>query len=172
MVEQLSNSDPFVGPYIYDNHGELIWSGAPLFDKFGTFDFKVSNMGGEDVISTIYPQGGAVYMLNNRYERFKTLRVGRHDDPNMIDRKTVNIHDFQIIGDEFIALNRKVVTAPQDVMEEFGYNGDCKVQMNGFTRADLETGKVSWEWTPNGNLLYNESYLEPVKCRTEGWDYT
>lgn len=56
-VEQETNDKPYVGPHIYDStNGELVWSGAPMFERFDTFTFKLSKYKDNDWISLLHPK--------------------------------------------------------------------------------------------------------------------
>ena len=52
---QADSSPPWNAPHIYDSEGELIWSGAPIFNGYTTFDFRVINMLGKPMLSMIAP---------------------------------------------------------------------------------------------------------------------
>src|ERR1700761_8702614 len=44
----------WIGPHIYDNHGELVWSGSHLFKKINVMDFGIMDVNGEDLLPMSY----------------------------------------------------------------------------------------------------------------------
>ena len=47
IVTQVEPANGWVGPYIYNSDGQLIWSGAPMFGRWNVFDFGLASVQGE-----------------------------------------------------------------------------------------------------------------------------
>lgn len=153
------------GPHIYSTDGELVWSGAPFVKYFNTFDFRMSRMNGEEMLTFIWPknsenqEGG--FIMNNKYEVVKILDMrGDHQiRPNM--------HDLNLIDDGKRALmltmpyqNKSHVVIPGE------FNGECKVERQGFKELDVETGDVIFEWNSRHHIGVDETTYFPGLSRT------
>lgn len=173
------------GPHIYDQRGELIWSGSPQFKHYNTFDFKAVEVDGEQMLSLIFPhdhpgtpasitgmgfppgQNGSGVVLNNGYEVCETVFM-RGD----LDRQ--NMHDLTLIEDGKRAL---ILTAKPDEVERLHlqgeYSGPCKVGWQGFKEVEVKTGKTIYEWFAKGWIGVDESTKRGFDwariCRVE-WD--
>jgi hypothetical protein len=62
-----------VGPFIYDQRGEVVWAGTPMFDHRKSFDLRVADIEGDDMMTVIYPYENAGMILNNNYEVVKRV---------------------------------------------------------------------------------------------------
>ena len=171
MVDGHSNADAWVGPHIYDAKGELVWSGAPHFNNYQTFDFKVCSVNGEDMLTLIWPHGNVAAILDSSYETYKTIHIGKTRD------KSLNMHDFQIVenGTRALFLKKELKRASKKISKEIGYNGNCNVKFIGFEEVNLATGKTLFTWTSEGRIGLDESAMTeaPVRMRCTGqsWDY-
>lgn len=89
----------WVGPHIYDHRGQLVWSGTGIFDHINVMDFKVVNLGGDDVLSMTYAVKGSAYILNKDYSINQTIDIGQTQD-------RYNMHDFGTVdnGSRFLYL--------------------------------------------------------------------
>lgn len=172
MVGSRKHEDAFVGPFIYDGNGELVWSGADTFNNYDVFDFKVSNVGGEDMLSVIWPHGNVAAIFDSSYEKHETIPM--HD----FSKKTLNIHDFQMVdnGARALFLNKRLAKASRKNSRRVGYDGRCFVKFIGIEEWDLATGKKTFEWDSEDHIGLDESVMtsegNPVsRCNGESWDY-
>ena len=100
---QEERGEAWVGPYIYDGQGELIWSGAPLFDSFNIFDFRPIQIRGEQMFTAIYKREDAGLIVDNSYRIKKIVEwPGAYDVANM--------HEFALSdeGDEAAIFSHEV----------------------------------------------------------------
>lgn len=91
-VEQEQGSAAWNAPHIYDQNGQLIWSGAPMFDGFSTFDFRVSNVRGEPMLTAIRPHYEYTAILDSTYTNVENISIGI-GDPEW-DGIGHNMHEF------------------------------------------------------------------------------
>lgn len=162
------------GPYIYDQTGELIWSGATLGssrERYEGFDFKVTQVDGEDSLSFIHPRDCAAIVLDQSYQEKRHLRIGDAASSKCQPLMT-NIHDLQIYDkdDELIIMSITRDELDQHDMAVVNFNGSCAVYHNGFRLASLSTGEVLWEWSSDKNIPVSEALVTPNNCE-RGWDY-
>jgi hypothetical protein len=94
-VEQENGSAAWNAPHIYDRHGELVWSGAALFEGFSTFDFRVSEVLGQPMLSLIRPHSNHAVILNETYGIFKEIYIGNHNPS--LNEMGLNMHEFMTI---------------------------------------------------------------------------
>lgn len=70
-VEQTNNDKPYVGPAIYDStNGELVWNGAPMFQRYNTYSLKVSKVNDKDMISLLHPLESHGIIMNGPYSAY------------------------------------------------------------------------------------------------------
>ena len=135
-----------VGPHIYDNNGDLIWSGAHLFGDRTTFDFKVAQhngsqfltfIAGSDLNQSDYP-GGSGVVLDNSYNYVQTV-----DESS--GRGTMNMHEFTTIDDGRRAL---MITYGSRLTDVVKHNVPSKtfVGNNGFSEVETATGNSVFSW--------------------------
>ena len=141
------------GPHIYDSNGELIWSGAPYVEYINTFDFRMSEVDGQQMLSFVWPKHkpeGNGFILDNTYQVHEVVdMVGNHSKWNM--------HEFNLINDGKQAL----MAIPQDYsathIDVNGYSGRCRIGWQGFKEVDVKSGEVLFEWNTQGHVDVEES---------------
>lgn len=140
------------GPHIYDTNGELIWSGAPYVEYINTFDFRMSEVDGQQMLTFVWPHNrrGNGFILDNTYQVHTIVdMVGNHSKWNM--------HEFNLIDGG----KRALMAFPQDYdptpISVPGYNGSCKIGWQGFKEVDVNTGEVYFEWNTQGHISPLES---------------
>ena len=170
-MEQTTHDKAYVGPHIYDSSGELIWSGAPLFNNYAVFDFKVSSVGGRDMLTLINQHTNEIVILDNSYNINQTIRV---TESGPLRSRHVNIHDFQVVnnGTRGLYFDRVRKNVTREESATVGYHGICTVEYPGFVEMDLESGEVLFEWSPENHIALNETYMDTRDgCGGRGWDY-
>ena len=116
----------------------------------------MSRVDGKDRLSFIWPknserqEGG--YILDEHYDVYKVLDM-RGDY-----QKRPNMHDFNLIDDGKRALmltmpyqNDSHITVPGE------FDGECKVERQGFKELDVNTGETLFLWNSEGHLAVEES---------------
>lgn len=164
-VEQDNDENrAWIGPYIYDQHGELIWSGAPAFEGYNIKDFRISNVGGVDMLTGIYGFGGFGVVLNSSYQVHEL--VGVEDDGS-----SINIHDFHTVdeGDAYLAMTLKSTPASEELLSKIECVGHSKLEYPGFEERDSQTLQLRFAWSAEGHIDVNESFVKPV-CNGV-WDF-
>lgn len=125
---------PWVGPYIYDANGDLIWSGAPFMDHYKLWDFRVAKYHGADALSGISQRDNAGFILNNQYELVKSIQWS----PRW---STSNMHEFHVGEDGKRVLvitkeERKELSV--ELSREMGLKkGRCEVTKDGIKELDI-----------------------------------
>ena len=169
-VVQRKPGSGWVGPHIYDSHGELVWSGGPMFKGFNTFDFRVVEVEGNSMMSLIYPEEEVGILMNSSYKKHGSVRIGEKE-------VTLNIHDFNVIedGTRALVVNRETKTVSKDVLAGLEYNDECRVTYNGFEEYDMATKDSLFAWSSEKHVGLEESVLSQddaldEKCKKQ-WDY-
>jgi hypothetical protein len=67
-LKQAAPGPDWLGPHIYDTDGELIWAGGTSFKNWNTFDFRVTNVGTEQMLTLLSNHRGPAqaYMLDHQ----------------------------------------------------------------------------------------------------------
>lgn len=153
------------GPHIYDSNGELIWSGAPFVKYVNTFDFRMSEVNGQQMLSFVWPKNrqGNGWILDNTYQLHTIVdMVGNHSRWNM--------HEFNLIDDG----TRALMGFPQDYsatrVNNENYTGPCKIGWQGFKEVDVNTGEVYFEFNTQGHIDPAESNYVPKSVKTNTWE--
>ncbi|KKY23276.1 putative Arylsulfotransferase [Diplodia seriata] len=165
-----------VGPAIYDNDGELIWSGACLFNNMNAFDFRpIDYGGGKKYLSLNVGRGtpsiyGAGLILSDTYEIVREVQMSAHTTD-------FNQHEFNVIDDGAAAL---YVTETSHEVSGAGIGlGDAATlwaRSNGVAEESLLWGReetLDFEWDCIDQVPLNESTFPWPEAPDEGrgWDY-
>lgn len=149
-----------MGPHIYDGNGDLVWSGAHLFDDRPTFDFKVADIDGEphltfitneDIHETNSP-GGSAIILDNSYRRV-------HEVEDRAGRGTMNMHEYNTIDEGRRALTITFESKLADLTVD-GESQKMFIGNNGFSEVDVETAEPVFSWWALDHVNPIESLVE------------
>lgn len=169
IVGQTKHDKPYVGPHIYDQSGELVWSGAPTFKNFNVFDFKVQQVEGKDVLTGLWPHGNIAAVVDSTYAKRLGISTGNWK------QKTMNMHDFQLVdnGTRALYLTRIPTKATLKESKKVKYDGRCIVEYTGIQERDLATGNITFNWNPEGQIGLDESTVKKSCSGTllNSWDY-
>ena len=159
-VQQTHNDHAYVAPHIYDANGELVWSGVSLFDRFDTFTFKVSNVGSQDMLTALYPKGGAGVVIDESYKIQKSV--------HLFEQEEFNMHELQIVdnGTRALYLKRDVTTTLNNSRRVGFEGGPCKMRWIVIEEKDIETDEVTFTWNSRDHIGLDESTMyenDPVE---------
>lgn len=150
-------------PNIYDDDGELVWSGGEVFHGNNVKDFKVSNIDGVDRLTAVYTTNNAYAILDDGYEVIQVVtppRIG-----------SVNLHDFALADNDTKALvltqDRGLV--PQEELANVGCDGEQFVHWPGFEERDADTWALTFQWNARGHIRADETLVE-ADCARAAWD--
>jgi hypothetical protein len=125
--------EPWVGPYIFDQDGELIWSGAPLFDHFRSFDLRLAEVNGQMMLTVIYPHDNAAIVLNSSYQLIqRVVHSDRWEFSNM--------HEFNVVknGSRALVLSKnETQQLSWKELEPLNFSGRCTVRADGLKFLDI-----------------------------------
>jgi hypothetical protein len=173
------------GPHIYDQNGDLIWSGAPFFKHYNTFDFRVTHVNGQPMMSLVVPHDlpgpngrkinhisfpghgtGDGVILDDSYNIYRTIDMrGDISNPNM--------HDLTIMDNGKRALMLTQKTYKPTTVRIGKVNKPCKIGWQGLRETELETGKVVFEWDAQHHIDPFESTKHEAPYRVmcqDIWD--
>lgn len=164
------------GPHIYDQQGELIWSGAHLVSgDRATFDFRVSIVNGTQQLSLLllpnkhagYNPGGAGLLLD------ATLNIS-HQVHSAVGNGIENMHEFNVVENGRRALMITYQSYYRQFSASKGYTSSGPLRSignPGFAEVDIATGSVIFEWWAIDHISPTESVNElPTKTETS-WDW-
>lgn len=162
----------WVGPHIYDSTGDLVWSGASMFQGSDSYDFRMSDFGEEKLMTFAYRDDCAAVFMDTNYKVKKEGRFAR-------DLGDLNMHDLNVIenGTRALVLTKQGGIATEQMSKDVGLEKDlCHAAFDGFKVMD--TTKDQWEpvfeWStfdhiPLWESTYTNREIESL-CST-GWDY-
>lgn len=163
----------WLGPHIYNQHGDLIWSGAAAFKHWDVFDFGSDHQGPDDILTLLSSHDKKGYILDNTYQI-------RQEVPLSIDDVTeANMHEFHLIdnGKKVLILQHQPSVVSSEESHQLGSNGSCLVKFQGFRELNLQSPNLVplFEWDAHGHIALDESdYMDGDKNITrmceEGWD--
>lgn len=163
-------------PYIYDDSGELIWSGFTYFSIWAV-NFQVAQYHDEDILFSFegshnpnYGHGhGHVTFLNQNYETIKEVRAG--------NSKLQDKHEFHI-KDGKTGLLEIYQPVPYDLSPWADSPEQQWIIDAIFQEIDLDSGEVLFEWSsldhvsPSDSLLpVNEGEAGKGYNSSTAWDY-
>ncbi|KAK5168356.1 uncharacterized protein LTR77_006926 [Saxophila tyrrhenica] len=170
-LDQREEGSKWNGPHIYDSTGELVWSGAPFFDHFNTFDFRTVTVGGKEMLSLIFPhkQHGEGVVLDNNYSIYTAVDL-------LGELKATNMHDFTVVDDGERALTLSHVPGKSTIGQSkaVGFDGNCSAGWEGFNELRVEDSELLFEWSARDWLGLDETMFIPdttidERC-THSWD--
>ncbi|PKY08961.1 hypothetical protein P168DRAFT_301562 [Aspergillus campestris IBT 28561] len=166
------------GPYIYDDTGELVWSGWGNSGPGNAHNVHVCQYQGEDHLCFFqgvqqrgYCRGHGVIM-DRRYRIVKTVVPGG-------GMASSDMHEFKLIDNGRHAL---VTVYQQRAFDLSAWNvrtGIGWVMESVFQEVDVETGAVRFEWRSLDHVDPSAGYTYPAHTDTSGtgldprspWDY-
>lgn len=166
-----AGDDGWIGPTIYADDGELVWSGATMFDNHNVEDFRMSNVRGEQLMTLMHQIDHAGYIVDNDFTiREKLKQVDNHGN--------INTHEFHFVedGTEAIVIKTDVHAASEEMSKVVGYDGQCKsVFFDKFEVFDTKTWEVKFSWSSEDHIGLDECTLGGQHfdkwCQGGNWDY-
>lgn len=143
---------PWVGPFIYDGQGELVWSGGAMF-SLNVDDFRISNVNGENLMTLM--TDSKIYLLENDYSirSASFLTKQQHQDTHELN--------FVDGGRRALLLEFGLQKSSEKESKVVGYDGRCIAQYTGFFEVDVT--KDGWprvyEWSSRGKIGLDESTM-------------
>jgi len=175
------NLDP--GPYIYDNYGNLVWSGAGSSGPKTAHTPRVCKYKGKDHLC--YFQGeqhqgfarGHGVILDQSYRIVKTIEsagAGASNDMHEF-RMTPYSDSTTVLMTIYQPRQYDLTTNPRFNIQ----NGMGWVVEGVFQEVDIETGSVVFEWRSLDHVDPSEAWTLPASTDTSGdglheqspWDY-
>ncbi|KAF7188537.1 hypothetical protein HII31_10199 [Pseudocercospora fuligena] len=164
------------GPHIYDNDGQLVWSGACEYGNRNVFDFKPVVVDGKHHL-TFFVSGNnrevdeipadrvkeAGVMMNNQYQEVSRV--------HQVGFKLLDVHEFTVLPDGKSALIS--TTYPKEVIATEIGQAERAILVYGFQEVDMKTGELIFDWDPleNGIMLNESCDATGMKGDIGWWDY-
>ncbi|RMD42028.1 hypothetical protein DV735_g3074, partial [Chaetothyriales sp. CBS 134920] len=156
------------GPYIYDNHGNLVYSGFGETGS-GTFHlFHVCNVKGTDKLCYIsgaqnqgYSRGHGVIM-DDTLTTWTSVKSGGGGVSNFDE------HEFNIVDDSQNALMIAYVPEQFDLTEWGVSTGQGWIMNNYFQKIQLGTNKLLFEWSAMDHISIDETTVLPNSTEVSG----
>ncbi|KAJ5819537.1 hypothetical protein N7474_005128 [Penicillium riverlandense] len=166
------------GPYIFDNDGELVWSGWGNSGPGNAHGMHVCKYQGADHLCFFqgnqqkgYCRGHGV-ILDNQYRIVRSVQPGG-------GMASSDMHEFRPVGDGKTALmtvyqQRQFDMTPWNIKTGVGW-----LMESIFQEVDVQTSKVLFEWRALDHVDPSMSYTWPAHTDTSGtglhvtepWDY-
>lgn len=162
-----------IGPTIYTQDGELVWSGNEMFPDRKVFDFRPLMIDGSYHLALVTPQDaewhvfadGAALVLNSSYHLVNSI------NSTELGRK-IDLHEFNIVEDGTKALiASKTPREDLKIPASVGYNG--RVMEIFFDEVDLRTQEQLFHWRASDHVELTESSNPPPSGESEQkhWDW-
>ncbi|KAJ5226792.1 uncharacterized protein N7469_006798 [Penicillium citrinum] len=160
------------GAYIFQDDGELVWSGAGYFAgwvaNFGpvVIDGKPALRAFQgDVIAATGRMLGNHAILDNSYQTVSITQAAAH--------RLSSAHEFEIVGGRSILMETPVMT----VVDFSAYGGDHD-QRFLLEELDLKTGELMFEWSSQGimnpadsAILLDKEGVFDGRTQKSAWNY-
>ncbi|KAJ5274701.1 hypothetical protein N7505_003246 [Penicillium chrysogenum] len=166
------------GPYIYDNTGELVWSGWGISGPGNAHGLHVCKYNGADHLCFFQGNQQKGYCRGHGIIMDKNYRVVRSVQPGG-GMASSDMHEFRPINDGKTALmtiyqQRQFDMTPWNVKTGVGW-----IMESVFQEVEVETNKVLFEWRSLDHVDPSSSYTWPAHTDTSGtglnvhepWDY-
>ncbi|CAK7220419.1 hypothetical protein SCUCBS95973_004147 [Sporothrix curviconia] len=162
--------------YIFQDDGELVWSGVGYFGGWAANVAPVT-WNGEQYLrgfqGVLDPKHGRMFgfhsLLDKHYQHAKVVQPGAH--------RWASAHEFNII-DERTALIEITVTIPISLEPWGGDRDQVWILSSGFQEIDIETGNLVFEWHSFEHVDPKRSAI-PLstgafgfgRTESDAWDY-
>ncbi|KXG50693.1 uncharacterized protein PGRI_044600 [Penicillium griseofulvum] len=166
------------GPYIYDNTGELVWSGWGISGPGNAHGLHVCKYNGSDHLCFFQGSQQKGYCRGHGIIMDKNYRVVRSVQPGG-GMASSDMHEFRPIDNGRTALmtiyqQRQFDMTPWNIKTGVGW-----IMESVFQEVDVETNKVLFEWRSLDHVDPSSSYTWPSHTDTSGtglnvhepWDY-
>ncbi|KAJ5664478.1 hypothetical protein N7507_005209 [Penicillium longicatenatum] len=166
------------GPYIFDNKGELVWSGWGVSGPGNAHGFHVCKYKGADHLCFFQGNQQKGYCRGHGIIMDNTYRIARSVQPGG-GMASSDMHEFMPINDGKSALmtvyqQRQFDMTPWNIKTGVGW-----LMESVFQEVDVETSKVLFEWRSLDHVDPSMSYTYPAHTDTSGtglnvhepWDY-
>ncbi|KAK5163037.1 uncharacterized protein LTR77_010971 [Saxophila tyrrhenica] len=171
LLGQKERGAKWIGPYIYNGKGELVWSGAPMFDSFNVFDFRPVEIHEQNMFTAIYKREDAGVIVDNSYQIRKMVQWPGGSD-------AANMHEFSVFdeGAKVAVLTREMHHASTEKSKVIGYDGECSINTDGLLELDISGDSpiplFNWSWIDHMSLdeITYPTKLDVKKECKEGWD--
>lgn len=166
LLQQQKFGTGWVGCHIYDNKGELVWSGAKLFSQGNVEDFRISNVQGEDLMTMMDQGRMEAIIFDNHYEVREAIKIDHF-----------NSHEFHFVenGTKVLLIQGDPRETTPEMEATIGYHGDrrCRVRADRFVEVDLQNDwQTVFDWSPFHRIGLDESdYGGDNRCTQGDWDY-
>lgn len=166
------------GPYLYDNKGNLVWSGYGPTGAGPSFDFRLCPYNGSDHLCFFTGQEllgysrGYGLILDSSYSVVESVQSQAGDVPS-------DQHEFKVIDGGKSAL--VTVFGPHQYdLSAYGITGGLGWIMDcSFQEIEIGTDKVLFEWSSLNYVPPTASFVAPNTTDTSGtglsssepWDY-
>ncbi|EMF17878.1 uncharacterized protein SEPMUDRAFT_153714 [Sphaerulina musiva SO2202] len=182
-LDQISPANGWVGPHIYDNSGELVWSGVGVSRGWDVLDFRRSFVKqekkekrgeeegegkgkGEGAFLTFLVQKtGEAVVLDEMYQVRERRKVGKGGG-------NFNSHELHFLGDgddgdddgtKVVVMHETHRTVPSEEIRGLSSSSmnettsPCKVQWDGFRVLNTLTWETIFEWNSYNHVKLTES---------------
>ena len=174
LDQSLVNGGKWTAPEIFDEKGELIWSGSYLSQQYDTFDFRMSNVLGEDMLTFLYPRNRTAIVLDNHFNIDKVFQTSSPED------ELDNMHDLLFVdhGTRALFFYDEVRNLSASQSEAIGFtDGNCAVRENSFREFDVKKNEVVFSWSTSEHVdMIESTFTEHTlqdRCTSDakGWDF-
>lgn len=138
---------------IFDQTGELIWSGASLTQGFNSFDFRLSKVMDQEMLTFLHPHRHSFFVLDSNFTISKEVETA-NQNKSQID----NMHELNFVNDGRRALYfyDKAMNATKPQQTELG--GHCSIRESIFREANLlEDWRPGYMWMASKRIDFNET---------------
>lgn len=177
-LDQISPANGWVGPHIYDNSGELVWSGVGVSRGWDVLDFRRSFVKQEKnqkekkekgeregaFLTFLVQKTGEAVVLDEMYQVRERRKVGKGGG-------NFNSHELHFLGDgdgdddgtKVVVMHETHRTVPSEEIRELSSSSmnettsPCKVQWDGFRVLDTFTWETIFEWNSYNHVKLSES---------------
>ncbi len=167
----------WTAPHIFDGNGELIWSGAVCFrpyaqagcfgltyigqylsKQYDVFDFRISNVLGEEMLTFLYPQNRSAVILDRSYNIRASVPIAG-------GRRTVDMHEFHFVdnGTRALFFFNEARNVSKEAARAIGYHeGDCLIGDCTFRELDVTNEfEETYIWSAAEHIgLYESSEVQ------------
>ena len=151
-IDQKQPANGWVGPHIYDNNGELVWSGVEVSDGWDAIDFRVSNVRGHDQLTFLVQKTGYALILDSTYEVQEKVHVKKKGG-------NFNSHEFNFMsgGTKAIVMDENHMKVSHEMALAANVTDTCVAQFDGFRVLDTATWEPLFEWNSYDHVSLAES---------------
>lgn len=130
-----------------------MWAGQYLSQQYNSFDFRVSRVLGEDMLTFLYVRNATAIFMDTHYTIWKRLETSIGDELK-------NMHELQVVdgGTRVLYFYDETKNVTKAQSEAIGFTDwNCPIRENSIREVNLRNDELVFTWSSSDHIDLTES---------------